>query len=235
MILLCLIFSIEAKIDSLKMLLDKQPEVSTVIQLNKCYLQKGEFSNGINLIKKYEERFESEGKPILIYCLGEDYFFAGKIILARDEYLKVVSRFPDSEIANNALERLYLIEYARKDTSLLKRLANSICLYETEQFDIAKDSLTVLLKTIIGDYAYYYLALLYYTEGKLPLALSALYELNNSFPEHKIRNATLLLVEINLRLNNKKDAQKILEDLIIKEPNSIYAARARRMLKENLE
>ena len=234
MILFCLLLSleIETQIDSLETLLDQHPDVLTVIELNKLYLKKNEFDKGINLLKKHETHFTSVVKPIILYALGEDYFFAGKIIVAREEYLKLVGRFPRSDIANDALERIYLIENARKDTVLLKRLAYSVCLYETEQFNRAEDSLKILLKTKIGDYAYYYLALLYHAQDELSLVLGVLNELNNSFPEHKIHNVFLFLADVHLELGNKKDAQNILEELIIKDPTSIYALRARKLLKE---
>ena len=229
---LLLINNIDVKIDSLKAALEQNPDIRTIIQLNKYYLQKGELYNGIKLLKDYEGHFTSE-KSIIIYKIGENYFFAGKIILARQEYLRLVGRFPNAEIANDALMRLFLIEQARKDTVLLKRMANSIYLFEIDQFDAAEDSIKSLLKTKIGDYAYFYLTVLYNKKDDLAQTLSALNELNNSFPDHTIFNAVLLLAEVNLKLGNKEDAQNILEDLIIKEPTSIYAVRAREILKEN--
>lgn len=233
MIVLYLFFSLklETNIDSLQTSIRQNPQLPVVLELNRCYLRMGKYNEGINLLKDYERHFKSEKKSILIFNIGDDYLFAGMILPARNEYLKLVNRYPRSEIANDALERLYLIESTRQDTILLKKLARSICLFKSEQFDSAEDSLKDLLKTKIGAYAYYYLACLYKEKEDLPMALSALNELGNSYPDHKIHNAILLLAEIHLRSNNEKKAQDILEDLIIKKPNSIYAVRAREMLK----
>jgi len=221
----------EATIDSLETLLDQNPQIQIVLELNKCYLRTGNYTSGIHLLLEYEKNFNPEEKSVIRFTIGDNYFFAGKMLEAREEYLKLVSRFPQSQVANDALERLYLIEFARKDTVLLKRLAHAIYLYEIKEFDSADDSLKHLLKTTIGPHAYYYLALLYKSNDDLPQALSALEELNENFPEHKIHKAILLIAQIHLHLDNRKEAQKILEDLIIKEPTSIYAARARQMLK----
>jgi tetratricopeptide (TPR) repeat protein len=234
MILFCLLFILKSDttIDSLESILEQNPNFETVIELNKRYLQRDEFDNGIMLVQKYETEFTQAEQPLLMYVLANNYFFAGRVVQAREEYINLTSRFPHSEIANDALERIYLIEQARKDTVLLKKLAYSICLLETEQFERGSDSLKVLLKTTLGAYAYYYLSLLYYVQNELALALATLQELNNSFPGHSIESAFLLLAELHVKLGAKKEAREILENLIIKDPASIYALRARHMLQE---
>jgi tetratricopeptide (TPR) repeat protein len=226
-------FELDIKIDSLKASLTQNPQLSTVLELNKCYLSMDEFNEAINLLKEYKNNFKSEEKYVLEFNIADDYFFAGKILEAHEEYLKLVSRYPRSEIANDALERLYLIESARKNMILLKKLAHAICFYQTDQLDTGQDSLKTLLKSEVGAYAYYYLALTYKKKEDFPLSLSALKELNNSFPDHKIHNVFLLIAEIYLQLNNEKEAQEILENLIVEKPTSIYAVRAREMLREH--
>lgn len=234
MILLHLLFSFElaAKIDSLKACIDQNPQLSAILELNEYYLRANRYSEGIALLEKYEEIFESDYKSYLIFNIGDNYFFAGKIIMARNEYLKLVSHYPRSEIANDALERLYLIESVRQDTVLLKKLAYSICLYTTNQLEKAEDSLKTLSSTKLGAYAYYYLALLYKKREELPLALSALNGLYESYPNHSINNAALLLASVYFQVNNKAEAKKILEDLILEKPRSIYAVRAQRLLEQ---
>ncbi len=235
MIVLYLFLSLEldTKVDSLKASLDHSVQLPTVLELNKCYLYMGKFGEGIELLRRYERYFALEEKSIVLFTIGDNFLFTGKILEARDEYLKLVNHYPHSQIANDALERLYLIETTRKDTVLLKKLAYTLFLYHTDQLHTAEDSLRNLLKTKVGAYAYYYLALLYKKKDDIPLALGALNELNNYFPEHTIHNATLFLAEIHLQSNNKKEARKILEDLIVREPTSIYGVRAREMLKQN--
>jgi len=222
---------IETEIDSLRVLLNERPDLALVLKINKLYCSIGEFDSGINILSESEKILSKEDGPYLVYSIADNYLFAGRILDARAQYLRLVSAYPNSKIANDGLERLLLIEWTRKDTLLLKKLARAIYFIESAQFEYAEDSLKNLLKTNIGPYAYYYLACLYKTKGELPLALSALEELNESYPQHNLSNAILLLAKINLNLGNKKEAQKILEDLIIKEPTSIYAARARTMLK----
>ena len=168
-----------------------------------------------------------------MFTIGDDHLFAGNILLAREAYLKLVAIYPSSEHANDALERLHLIESVRKDTVFLKRLTHSMFLYHTDQLHTAEDSLKNLLETKLAAHAYYYLALVYRKKSELPLALSALKELNKSFPDHKIHNAILLLAEILIKCKSKKEAKEVLENLIVEKPTSVYAIRAREILEEH--
>ncbi len=235
MILLFIFVSLglEAKIDSLEAILQKNAQLPTVLELNKYYLRTGKIDEGNALLQKYERYFPSDDRALIRFTLADNQLFRGKILEARDEYLKLVRRYPRSDVANDALERLYLIEATRQDTILLKRLGHALCLYYTNQLSTAQDSLKSLLKTKIGAYAYYYLALVYREDDDIPLALSTLTELNTSFPDHTLHNATLFLAEVYLQTENKKEARDILEDLIVKEPTSIYGVRAREMLRQH--
>jgi tetratricopeptide (TPR) repeat protein len=224
---------LEAKIDSLEAFLQQNVQLPTVLELNKYYLRTGKINEGNALLQKYERYFAPDDRAIIHFAFADNHLYRGKILEARDEYLKLVSRYPRSDIANDALERLYLIEATRQDTTLLKRLGNTLYLYYTNQLSAAEDSLKSLLRTKIGAYAYYYLALVYREKDDIPLVLSTLKELNTTFPEHNLHNATLFLAEVHLQTDNKKEAQNILEDLIVKEPTSIYGVRAREMLRQH--
>jgi len=221
------------KIDSLENLIAQKPQLSLILELNNLYRQAEKFDSGTIILRKYEDVMLPKERPYLIYNIGENYLFAGKLLDAREHYLETTARFSKSEIANEALERLYLIEVARKDTILLKRLARSICAFEMENLKAAEDSLKNLLKTSLGDYAYFYLALVYNKKGEFPLALGALDELNKNSPNHSIHKAYLLYAEINLKLGNKKKTKEILEELIIKMPQTIYSVQAKELLKDN--
>ncbi len=231
-LLLFFIIASDTKIDSLKNLLSEKLQLPTLVELHNCYLRAGKIKEGITLLKEYEDRFKSDKKPFFMFAIGDDHLFAGNILLAREEYLKLVAKYPSSEHANDALERLYLIESARKDTVFLKKLTYSMFFYYTDQMNSAEDSLKNLLETKIAAHAYYYLALVYMKKDKLPLALSALKELNKSFPNHKIHNARLLQAEILIESKSEQEAKEILEKLIVEKPTSIYAVRAREILKK---
>jgi predicted Zn-dependent protease len=128
-----------------------------------------------------------------------------------------------------------MIESARLDTTIFKFLGYSIFLHQSGQLNAAKDSLKNLVKTRLGDYALYYLALTFIKQENLGQALSALDNLTISFPDHKIHNAILLQAGIYIDLNKEKEARAILEELIVREPTSIYAVKARGMLENNFE
>ena len=235
MIVLILMLNMEARIDSLEYSLTQNRQIETLLEINKCYIVTGEYHRSIELLKANERYFGKDyEKARLMYETGSVYLFAGDIVKAHEMFLRLMSSYPKLDIANDAAERLYLIETAQDDTVQLNRLINLVRLFETEQYKPAVDAAKELLKTSVGAYAYYYLALTYRSINELPLALSALVELNKVHPEHRIMDAYLLMSDIYVGLDKKKDARDILEYLIVREPNTIYAVKARQRL-DNLD
>lgn len=236
MILLFIFLSLElnTKIDSLNIVVKRNPQLLPVIELNRCYFLAGKDSLGIELLKKYSNRLGAYADALIALHLADDYLYTGDILKARNEYLKLVNHYSGSEFANDALEKLYMIEKARADKAKLKSLGYSIFLYQSDQTDAALDSLKPLIKTRLGDYALYYLALTYIKIDDLAQALSALENLNSLFPDHKIHNAILFQAEVYIGLDKKKEARAILEELIVRAPNSIYAVKARLLLENRL-
>jgi tetratricopeptide (TPR) repeat protein len=231
MILFFLMLNMEARIDSLENNFAQNRQIATLLELSKCYIATGEYHKSIELLKKNERYFGKDpDKARLMYESGSVYLFAGEVVKAHDIYLRLMSSYPQLDVANDAAERLYLIETAQDDTVQLKRLVNVVRLYETGQYGSAVDSARKLLKTPVGAFAYYYLALVYSSMNDLPLALGTLVELNKVYPKHKIIEAFLFQSDIYVALDKQKEAREILEDLIVREPNSIYAVKARQLL-----
>ncbi len=233
MIFLLLVLSIETRIDSLENAYAESREFNTLLALHECYLATGQYHRSMSLLGQAERHFyEDTTKAKIMFELGDVFMFVGEIAKAHDQYLRLVSRYPKMNIANDAAERLYLIETARADTVALKRLGNVIRLCETAQYDEAADSARVLLRTAVGAYAYYYLALAYRGLGDLTLSLGALEELNTAYAGHKVYEAVFLQANIYLILGELARAQEILQDLVVKEPNTIYAHEARQRLEK---
>ncbi|MEO0095822.1 MAG: tetratricopeptide repeat protein [candidate division WOR-3 bacterium] len=218
--------------DSLKSLIEINPDYHCILELNNAYRRSWLFDSANNYLKKYEDRFGFEEQAEFNYLIGENLFFKGELLSAREQYLKTAAKYSNAKYANDALERLYLFESARKDTLLLKKLGKVINLYEIGELKPAEDSLRNLIKTVIGDYALYYLALVYYQKNEYNQALSALEQLNKDFPSSCIHQAKLLVAEIDLKIGREKEAIKILEDLVIKYPNFPVGIRARDILKK---
>jgi tetratricopeptide (TPR) repeat protein len=232
MIILLLVFSSEARIDSLENAFALNRQLETLLQLNECYLARSEYHKSIELLRSNQQLYpKDEDKSRVMYQIGDVLLFAGEIAKAHDTYLRLIGRYPRMDIANDAAQRMYLIEAARDDTVQLKRLINVVRLYETAQYLDAVDSARVLLKSLVGVYAHYYMALAYDAQDELPLSLSTIVELNEKYPKHSIHAATLLRADIYMRLDEPKKAREILEDLIVREPNTIYAFKARQKLE----
>jgi len=221
----------ETNTDSLKGLIENNLNVSSVVELNDEYRRLRMFDSANIYLKKYEIQLGYEEQAQVNYLMGDNLLFNGELLSAREQYLKTVAKFSNAKYANEALERLHLLESARKDTVLLKKLVKSIYLYEIKEIKSAEDSLKSLVKTGVGDYALYYLSLVYFLKVDFNQALSALEQLNKDFPAHRIHQAKLLMAEVYIRMGKETEGRKMLEELIIKHPNSPVAVKARELLR----
>lgn len=232
--ILCLLFlNITPRCDSLEAVLARDLRIETLIELSRCYVAAAEYHKSIELLKRHERTFKKEtDKACLMYETGSVYMFAGDVVKAHDVFLRLLGGHAASEIANDAAERIYLLEMARDDTTQLRRLINVVRLFETRQHARAADSARGLLKTRVGAHAYYYLALVYEAQGDLPLASGALEEMKRVYPDHRVHESAILQADIYAGLGKMKEAVGILEDAIVRAPNTIYALKARQKLAE---
>ncbi|MGQ9816728.1 MAG: tetratricopeptide repeat protein [bacterium] len=231
-IIIFLFAGLNTNIDSLKNMLENSHDFQSMIALHRTYQYLRMLDSANIYMKKYEDQFDFEEQAQLNYLMGDNLFFKGELLSAREQYLKTAAKFSKANYANEALERLHLMESARKDTMLLKRLATGIFLYEIKDIKSAEDSLKNLVKTIVGDYALYYLALVYVSKGEQNLVLATLEQLERDFSGHRIHPAKLLMAETYIRLGKKSAGKKMLEEFIIKYPNTPSAIRARELLKQ---
>ena len=231
MIILFLFLGIEARIDSLENVFARSRNIETLLELNECYLMTDQYQKSMTLLGQNERHFRNDldGSRIR-FELGNVFMYAGEIAKAHETYLGLMGRYPQLDIANDAAERLYLIEAVRDDTVQMKRLVNVVRLYELGRYDEAIDSARVLLRSNVGAHAYYYSALAYRSKGDLSFTLSALDELNAQYPDHRIYEALFLQVSAYMIAGELAKAREVLEELIVSVPNTIYAYRARQKL-----
>jgi len=229
-VLLC-VSQLQNKIDSLNIQIKNDPRSDLVLQLNGLFLQAGLVDSGIALLTKFEPVVKPEERPEITFHLAENYMYEGRLLLARDKYLETVSRYARSGVANDALEKLYLLETCRKDTVLLLRLVRCLALRSGEPA-LCRDSLKNLLTTVAADHAYYYLGQVEQELGDPAEALAAFSELDRIFPGHNFHHVPLWEAELYVKLEDKKKAREILENLLVRDPTSIYAGQAREMLKK---
>lgn len=230
--LLLQIITTQQQIDSLEAIHKRKPVMDTALLLHKYHLQMNDYERGIEVLTEYEKYAPREEKADILFLRAETYFYRGELVNARAEYLRLVSTYPRDDIANDALERLHMLEALRPDTVLIKKLSHALFLNFTEQTAGAIDTLKILLSTSMGVHAYYHLALIYVNLDDLPLALGALRELDETYPAHHHLGAQLLKAYVYRTLGEKQEARTILEEIIVRNPNSIYAARARKMLEK---
>jgi tetratricopeptide (TPR) repeat protein len=220
------------KIDSLNLWIKNDPRADLVLQLNDLFLQAGQIDSAIALLTKFEPVVQPGERTEITFHLAENYLYRGRFLLARDKYLETVGRYARSSVANDALERLYLLETCCKDTILLLRLVRCLARRSNGDLALARDSLKNLLGTAAADHAYYYLGQFAEELGEPAEALAAFSELDRNFPDHNFHHVPLWEAELCVKLGEKKKAREILENLLVRDPASIYAGQAREMLKK---
>ncbi len=230
-LLIILIQLNSSEIDSLKSLIAHNSDFSLITELNNRYIRSGMFDSANVYLKKYEGRYAFEEQAQMNYLMAENFLFKGDLQSARDQYLRTVARFSNARYANEALDRLHLFESTRKDTVVLKRFIKAIYFYETGEINRAEDSLKVLVNSTVGDYALYSLALVYQLRKDHNQALSALEQLEKDFPANRIHEAKILIAEIYFELGRVKEARKILEGIIVKNPSAPISIKAREILR----
>jgi tetratricopeptide (TPR) repeat protein len=223
---------LQNKIDSLKLQVNNDPRSELVLQLNGLFLRAGQVDSGIALLTRFEPVVKPEERPEITFHLAEDYMYQGHLLAARNKYLETVGRYARSPVANDALEKLYLLETCRKDTVLLLRLVRCLSLRSNSEPALCRDSLKNLLGTAAADHAYYYLGQVEQELGETAEALAAFSELDRIFPNHNFHRVPFWEAELCVKLGDNKKARAILETLLVRDPASIYAGQAREMLKK---
>jgi tetratricopeptide (TPR) repeat protein len=222
----------EPELDRIADQLGSYPPLESIISINRQYLHYDAFNKAINLLQKYENTYQGVSQAKIEFALAENYFFASRIIDARNKYLNMAQRHPASLEANNALERLYQIEGMRADTVVMKKILYALCLLATYRFDACIDSLTRLTNSKIGDRVYYFLASAYRQRSDLPMALGALLSIKEQFPNSRIYELPVLEAELYIDSKAYDKARMILENFLVKDPISIYGVKARQLLEK---
>lgn len=232
MILLFIILAgLQQTIDSLHIELKMNPQMSIITELNTYYVRQGNFSSAISELEKYENVVSWEDQALLHFLIADNYLYAGSLLAARAAYLTIVQRYTRSGIANDALERLYLLETARHDTTTLKQLTYTLSLMYSKQWQDCEDNLKNLINSNLAIHVYYYLAIMYRERDDIPQALSTLKALDQNLPGHHLLSVPVLRGELYLIIKDMESARIILEDFIIKHPNAIQTVRARALLE----
>ncbi len=226
----CLLTS-QDRIDSLRTLILVSPRTEFILELNRLYGQAGQPDSGTALLVRYGNIVPVDQRSQLAFQLAENYLYAGRLTDARETYLTTAALDPGSDMANDALERIYLLELGRRDTLELKRLLKVLADEAYGKADSVPPRLRPFLSGPLADIAYFRLGRIAARLGQYAEALAAFAELQRRFPEHTFHQVPLYEAEIHIALGDRAQARTILEDVIVRMPASIYACRAREMLK----
>jgi tetratricopeptide (TPR) repeat protein len=230
LIALCLL-AYQDRIDSLRQAITDSPRLEAILELDRLYGRTGQPDSGIALLTRYGSVVPAEQRPVLAFQLAEDYLYIGRLTEAREAYLRTAGLDPGSGTANDALERVYLMELGRRDTLELKKMLAVLAGEAHGLPDSVPARLRPFLSGSLADIAYYRLGQAAARLGQYPEALAAFVELRQRFPEHMFHQAPLMEAGIRAALGDSSRAREILEEIIVRLPGSVYAVRAREMLK----
>lgn len=225
------LLSYQEQADSLRALIRRDPQFSYLQQLNQIYQHLGLPDSGIALLAQYLNILPADQRPRLVFQLGLDYFYTGQLTAAREKFLEAAALAPGADFANDALEKIYLLELGRRDTVEFKRLLTVLAQEQYGLPDSVPAKFKSLLEGSLADIAYFNLGRIALLLGQYAEALAAFNELNQKFPDHQFHRVFLYEAEIYLRLADTTRARDRLEEVLVKMPASIYAARARAILK----
>lgn len=230
MIPLLLIGLTLAQVDSLQHLLFRPAPLETVEQLVRHYRAAGLPDSAGAVLTRYSRVAPKEQQAELALWIADDRLFALQFAEARDAYTQVVMRYPAHDLANDALERLFLLEEGGRDTLALQRLARALGLFAAGFAATALESLQLVTATRLGDHALYHQALIHRAGGASETALACLDVLALKFPSSRLHHARLLKAELLIQTGRLDRARDLLEEIVIAAPNSVCAAQARALL-----
>lgn len=173
-----------------------------------------------------------------LFLLGEATYFQGDFDSALAIYETVATQFPKSDYVNDALWRSVFIGDNSDNRKLLHRLAGAQRLLYSRDYDSAIEGLKALLRdepsSSLADDCVLFVGEALEAKESYNEAIAAYKDLANLYPESKLRpEAKRRIGELFAeRLNNKKAAIKVLEEVLLKFPDYVLASAVRNRIEE---
>lgn len=211
--------------------------------LGSVYLIEGDLEKSYDAYNKVYRNFKKFAPEEVIssqYNLAELEFYRGNIDSAKILYAELL-RTPESDATNNALSRISLIETN-------KNFIRAIQLYSQAELFIKQKNLTKAISTLdtiiqeatsddLAQRSMIQLSEILINSAKYDSALIYSNQLIEKYDKSIFRDKAMILSGLSYeKLNQKDKAMKVLNDLIIEYPRSIYAQEARdkiRFLRED--
>lgn len=229
----------ESAIKELEEIIKKFPNLTVTASaynlLGEIYVFKNNLEKAaeyfVNVEQKFNRQHTSGEYSKAIYRLAQILFYRGMTDSASVIYQKVAAD-PNSDAANDALDKVVLIEKNKQFTLALKQFSEAELLEEQKKTEEAKNKYEEVIATATGEdiaqYAAIKIAEIVFKEKKFDETRDVLNDLLKSSPETIYADIAYMIIGDTFReQGNKEDAIQNYSIILSNYPRSIYLKDAR--------
>lgn len=207
---------------------------SAFILSAKLYVASGDYAAAESRLDRGLGVVARESLPRVLWTRCELLFAQSRLSEAVPAYNELAANFPGSPLANDALERLFLIRRAGADTSMLRAFGHMVMLRMASADGPAIDSARSFIKrwSPLAEYGHEFIVETHTQNTAPELALAAIGEYEKAYPTgSKLARLLLVKAELCLKTGQEAQARAALEKLLADFGGSPESGAAREMLK----
>ncbi len=206
--------------------------------LGKIHIQENNFKEArktfITIVNEYTKYAPDEVYKAK-YLLAELLFFEAKFDSAQVMYADLVKNI-NSDVANDALERIYLLEenknYIRDFTKFSKEQLLILQNKKNEAIEILEDLIKTSVSEDLSQRSLYEITRLTFEQSQFDSAIYYGNQLIENYEKSIFADKViLLLADSYVAINRKDEAINILKKLLVDYPNSVFLQEARNKIK----
>jgi len=228
-----------AKLDEAERIVASLPSeswsLSAHLVMARLRLRRGDLDGSNEVLVRAAGIVPRESLPFVFWERANVCLYRHNVEDAVSGYNWLVNRFPASPLANDALERLFLIRRAGGDSTALASYARILYLAATDAGGDAIDTARVFIGRYpsLAEYGYDLIADLHCAGQSYDKALAAIEEYDQAYPRGEKRAAMLLgKARILLTTGEKTRAKAVLEMIVLGFGSAPEVAVARELLGE---
>jgi tetratricopeptide (TPR) repeat protein len=209
------------------------------IYLGKIEIINNNFSGAISILENTIRRFGPSFPAVMDEAklnVADLYFYRGEIDTAQKLY-EECSTNSKSNISNNALEMIILIENNKTQNLAIRQFASAMLMERQNNLDSAITLFTTVLKSGGGseleERAYIKLGNIYKEKSDFTKAIENYNLLKTKIPESIFADQALFSIgKVHLAANNKKEAENTFKELLSAYPRSLFLPEARQIIRK---
>ncbi len=210
------------------------PPLRAYFLVEEIYLKKNEYARAESILSVAATRVPRDSIPFIFYDRANLYLYQGRLGDAATSYNGLVSRFPASPIANDALDKLLIFKKALGDTQAIKAYGRACFYARIDSLARGVDTTKWLIKKfpILAADGYRLLVDYYLSFRQYGQALGTIGEFEDRMVGNELLGRMLLIKSaIYIEIKEKIKAKQTLERIILNFGAAPEVAIAREMLK----